>query len=123
MTTVKVVDTLRDNYFLAGMSESELQWIASVARLEKFAPEAVIFQEGEEDTGVFLVVEGSVSLEICVPGTEPAASDNRAGRSCSAGRALGDGPMTAGTGDAGAAGWPGSRLLGCAASTRNWASR
>jgi CRP-like cAMP-binding protein len=66
MTTVTVVDFLRDNYFLAGMSESELQWIASVARLEKFAPEAVIFEEGEEEAGVFLVVEGSVSLEICV---------------------------------------------------------
>lgn len=67
MTTAKVVDTLRDSYFLAGMSESELQWIASVARLEKFAPEVVIFQEGEEDAGVFLVVEGTVSLEITVP--------------------------------------------------------
>jgi CRP/FNR family cyclic AMP-dependent transcriptional regulator len=67
MSASPVVETLRDNYFLAGMSESELQWIASVARLEKYAPEAVIFWQGEEDTGVFLVVEGTVSLEIHVP--------------------------------------------------------
>jgi CRP/FNR family cyclic AMP-dependent transcriptional regulator len=68
MTEPTLVETLRTSRFLEDISEEELQRIASVGQLETHQPGAVIFREGEEVSCVFLVADGSVSLEICLPG-------------------------------------------------------
>lgn len=68
MSEPEILDTLRGVRFLEGLGDAELRQIASVAHLVTFQPGAVIFREGVPMPNVFLVVEGSVGLEIPVPG-------------------------------------------------------
>jgi CRP/FNR family transcriptional regulator len=46
----------------AGLTESELQGLAQRAVEKRFAPGEMLFWEGEECTGIFLIVQGSVKL-------------------------------------------------------------
>ncbi len=47
---------------LAGLSESELQALAQRAVERRFAPEEMLFWEGEPCAGIFLIIEGSVKI-------------------------------------------------------------
>ena len=53
---------------LAALSETELQALASRAVERRFAPEEVLFWEGEDCAGIFLLIEGSVKIFKTSPG-------------------------------------------------------
>jgi CRP-like cAMP-binding protein len=63
-----LLETLRHIRFLEGLPPEQLQQVASLARLEEYRRGALIFREGQRLERIFLVAEGSVSLEICAPG-------------------------------------------------------
>jgi CRP/FNR family cyclic AMP-dependent transcriptional regulator len=68
MTEPSLLETLRRSRFLEGVGPEELSQLATVARLADYRPGALIFREGEPLAHIFVVAEGSVSLEICLPG-------------------------------------------------------
>jgi CRP/FNR family transcriptional regulator len=53
---------------LAALSETELQALAGRALERRFAPEEVLFWEGEACAGIFLLIEGSVKIFKTSPG-------------------------------------------------------
>jgi CRP-like cAMP-binding protein len=68
MDETKLLGILQASRFLAGFSPENLRRIAAVAHLEEYRPGTFIFREGETLPRIFLVAEGSVSLEIYVAG-------------------------------------------------------
>ena len=62
-----ILETLRAVRFFDGIPETEHLRIASLGRLEEYEPEDVIFREGQRRGAVFVVADGSVSLDIRVP--------------------------------------------------------
>ncbi len=68
MVDAILIETLRDVDFLQGIDDRHLEQIASVARLVNIAAGKPIFREGDASQDVYLIIEGSVSLEICAPG-------------------------------------------------------
>jgi|ERR1043165_2930883 CRP-like cAMP-binding protein len=68
MSQPKLLDTLRANRFFEGMHEQELSELASIAQLEQHPKETVIFKEGGPSNKFFVVIEGSVGLEITIEG-------------------------------------------------------
>ena len=67
MTNNNLVDTLRGIDFLEGFDENHLELLATVAEPVDFESAKVIFREGDSTDHVYLIVSGSVSLEICAP--------------------------------------------------------
>ena len=63
-----LIKTLRELRFLHGIAEDHLQQLAEIAELKDFDEEDVLFREGEPAEDMFLVVYGSVSVEICSTG-------------------------------------------------------
>ncbi len=59
--------TLRSLAFFRGMSDAELGSLAKLAKLVEFPAGTVIFSECEPATHAYLIVTGSVLLEICGP--------------------------------------------------------
>lgn len=59
--------TLRELRFLHDIADDHLDQIADVAELRDFDQDDVVFREGDPTEHVYLVVYGSVSLEICGP--------------------------------------------------------
>jgi CRP-like cAMP-binding protein len=68
MSRPDLVAILRGLRFLDGLSEADVKQIASVAKLQEYPAGTRLFREGERLSNIFLVAEGSVSLEICVAG-------------------------------------------------------
>src|SRR6516165_5124058 len=68
MSEATLPDVLRAIRFLEGITEDELRQIASVAHLAEYPAGKTLFREGERLSCIFLVVEGSVALELPVPG-------------------------------------------------------
>ncbi len=68
MTTIKVLEALREVEFLQGIADEYLQELAAVAKLQEFPAGKVIFRTGEPATHIYLIISGNVSLEICSPG-------------------------------------------------------
>jgi CRP-like cAMP-binding protein len=62
-----LIETLAGIEFLRGLSDSQLEQLAKLARVVNFDASETIFPEGAVADGVYLVVSGSVSLEICAP--------------------------------------------------------
>jgi CRP-like cAMP-binding protein len=52
----------------AALSESELQGLAQRAVEKRFAPDEMLFWEGEECAGIFLIIQGSVKIFRTSPG-------------------------------------------------------
>jgi CRP-like cAMP-binding protein len=67
MTKLSLPDLLRTMRFLDELSDAERSQLARVARLEEFPANKVIFREAQRAGKIFLIVEGTVGLEICVP--------------------------------------------------------
>ena len=67
MTALTILETLRAVRFFDGIPEREQQQIAELGRLEEYEPEDVIFREGQRRGSVFVVVAGSVALNVRVP--------------------------------------------------------
>jgi CRP-like cAMP-binding protein len=61
------LDELEDSGFLRSLSAIYRQQIASIARPRAFVAGTVLFQEGENERQVYLVLNGEVGLEIRVP--------------------------------------------------------
>jgi len=61
------LQTLQNIDMLKGTSEQEFQQIASIAEEVDFAKDALIFREHSPAEHLYLIVEGTVSLEICAP--------------------------------------------------------
>jgi CRP-like cAMP-binding protein len=68
MSEPALLEVLRQTRFFNGAPDAELQQIASVARLECYPVGRVLFRAGERLPRSFLVVEGSVALELPVSG-------------------------------------------------------
>ncbi len=68
MTDDKLRQTLAELDCLQGVDETDLAQLAGISRQVEFAAGEVIFRGGDPATLTYLVVEGSVSLEICAPG-------------------------------------------------------
>jgi len=68
MPDQRLLETLRQVRFLRDIDDDYLEQIAEVAKLVEFPVGKVIFREGEPFAHFFLIVSGSVSLEICAPG-------------------------------------------------------
>jgi CRP-like cAMP-binding protein len=60
------LDVLRGLRFLHGLATEDLEHIASVARLEDFSVGTLIFRQGHQVPRIYLMVEGSVGLEMRV---------------------------------------------------------
>jgi CRP-like cAMP-binding protein len=68
MDQPELLAILRDVRFLDGIPPEALHQLAAVAHLETYEPGRLIFREGLPLPHIFLVAEGSVSLEICLAG-------------------------------------------------------
>lgn len=66
-TKQDVFETLRSLAFFRGMNDSEIRSLASLAKPVEFSAGTVIFNESDVATHSYLIVEGSVLLEICGP--------------------------------------------------------
>jgi len=58
-------EVLRRLRILEGLDEEHLSQLADVAEQVQFEEGEVIFREGDPATDVYLIVDGSVSLEVC----------------------------------------------------------
>jgi CRP-like cAMP-binding protein len=62
-----IVSALRGMRALEGLSHEHVDRLASIAEEVAFPAGAIIFREGDPATDVYLLMEGSVSVEICAP--------------------------------------------------------
>jgi CRP-like cAMP-binding protein len=67
MTTQSVVSVLRRVHFLSDASDEFLDRLAPLARTISLPAGSVIFRQGDTATSFYLLVEGSVALEISAP--------------------------------------------------------
>jgi CRP/FNR family cyclic AMP-dependent transcriptional regulator len=67
MSESSLIETLRGIAFLEDATDHDLQQIASVGQLEQYPVGTTLFRENESLDCVFLVVSGSVALEIPGP--------------------------------------------------------
>ena len=56
------ISALSEIALFAALSESELQGLAQRAVEKRFAPDEMLFWEGEECAGIFLIIQGSVKI-------------------------------------------------------------
>jgi CRP-like cAMP-binding protein len=61
----EIQEVLRRLRILEGLDDEHLAQLADVAEQVQFAEGEVIFREGDPATDVYLIVDGSVSLEVC----------------------------------------------------------
>lgn len=59
---------LKDHEFLAGLTDSQIEFLAGCARNVRFEAGEYLFREGEEANQLLLLREGRVWLEVQVPG-------------------------------------------------------
>jgi CRP/FNR family cyclic AMP-dependent transcriptional regulator len=70
MSESSLIETLRGIAFLDGATEPDLERIAGVAQLEQYPIGSTLFRDNESLDCIFLIVAGSVALEI--PGPDQA---------------------------------------------------
>jgi CRP-like cAMP-binding protein len=89
-------DLLRSLAFLAGLTDDEVQRLVPAARVAEFPPGAMLFREGDRLGHVFVVVAGTVALEIADRDRRPRRFQTvGAGELLGWSPLLGPGPMTA----------------------------
>src|ERR1039458_8616213 len=62
------ISALSEIALFAALSESELQGLAQRAVEKRFAADEMLFWEGEECAGIFLIIQGSVKIFRTSPG-------------------------------------------------------
>ena len=67
MTEKNLADALREIEFLEGFENEHIELLASIAEPMDFDAAKVIFREGDTAEYVYLIADGSVSLEVCAP--------------------------------------------------------
>ncbi|HEV3446370.1 MAG TPA: cyclic nucleotide-binding domain-containing protein [Gemmataceae bacterium] len=70
MSESSLIETLRGIAFLDGATQPDLERIAGVAQLEQYPIGSTLFRDNESLDCIFLIVAGSVALEI--PGPDQA---------------------------------------------------
>jgi CRP-like cAMP-binding protein len=91
-----LLEELAEVDFVRGFAPQHVRRLAQAARLEECLAGTVLFREGEICPFVYLVLCGSVGLEMKVPGRGPVLVETvRAGELLSWSPLLGTGPMTA----------------------------
>ena len=65
MTDPKVVETLRSLQFLQEVPDELIEQLADISRVDEFPAGTVIFRQGDPARAIYLIVEGTVTLEIC----------------------------------------------------------
>jgi CRP-like cAMP-binding protein len=68
MNEENLLGILRDIRFLRGIDDEHLKQLAELGKFVEFPEGKIIFRECEPASCCFLIVDGSVSLEICGPG-------------------------------------------------------
>jgi len=68
MSKDDLMETLETIQFLQDMSPEYIARIADSARIVNFRPHDVVFREGDPAKSVYLIVSGSVMLEVCAAG-------------------------------------------------------
>ena len=68
MSLQEIVESLRACGFLRDLSEEDLLRFAELARPIEFATDELILREGDIAKDVFVILSGSVAVEICTPG-------------------------------------------------------
>jgi CRP/FNR family transcriptional regulator, cyclic AMP receptor protein len=68
MDKQSMIDALREVRFLHDIDNEHLLQIADVTRMREAGPGETLFREGDEPQDVFLVVSGSVALDIATLG-------------------------------------------------------
>lgn len=68
MSTTELIDKLRRVRFLHDIGDQDLERLANISQVVEFPASQVIFREGEPLREFFLIVSGSVSLEVSAPG-------------------------------------------------------
>lgn len=71
MSGKSVAQRLREHRFLEGASAEFVQAIAGCTTEVQFMPDTYLFREGEPATGMFLLQEGRVALEVRGRGGPP----------------------------------------------------
>jgi CRP-like cAMP-binding protein len=59
---LKIRECLKDNIIFGGLNPEGLEVLAGAARFVRFARDEILFQEGEEATGFFNIVNGQVKV-------------------------------------------------------------
>jgi CRP/FNR family transcriptional regulator, cyclic AMP receptor protein len=65
--TADVRATIESQGFARGLSPGDLDYLARVASTVLWSPGETIFREGSQGDFLYLVVEGSVAIEVAVP--------------------------------------------------------
>ena len=68
MKDLMLIDTLREIRFLHDISTEHLEQLSQITHLHNVDKSRVIFREGEVAKHLYLLVFGTVSLEICASG-------------------------------------------------------
>ena len=68
MNQDSLIDTLREIRFLNNIGPMHLEQIAKISRIKDLKHGEIVFRQGDPAQFVYLVVSGSVSLEICAAG-------------------------------------------------------
>lgn len=61
-------ETLRKLEFLRGVDDEHVKEIAKLGKVVDFPEGTIVFSEGEPAVNCYLIVDGSVLLEMCGPG-------------------------------------------------------
>jgi CRP-like cAMP-binding protein len=62
------LDVLNEVRFLHDVPDSHLQELAAIAEVQDLPVNTVVFREGQVSSAIYLVLTGTVALEIFVPG-------------------------------------------------------
>jgi len=62
------LDVLKGLRFLQDIPDAYLQELAPLAELKDLPTHTVVFREGQTSASIYLVVEGSIAVEVCIPG-------------------------------------------------------
>jgi CRP-like cAMP-binding protein len=67
MPLEKLVATLKKHHFVDEFQPQHIEKLATMAREVEFQPDQIIFREGDDCHDFYLIVRGSIALEIAAP--------------------------------------------------------
>jgi CRP-like cAMP-binding protein len=62
------LDVLKGLRFLQDIPDAHLKELAALAEVKELPAHTVVFREGQTSTSIYLVVQGSIAVEIRMPG-------------------------------------------------------
>ncbi|PQO25635.1 hypothetical protein C5Y96_22705 [Blastopirellula marina] len=68
MSNDDLVEAIREVDCFQGIHEEDLGQIAKMGRVIEFAANEIVFREGDTALSSYVVVSGTLSLEVCAPG-------------------------------------------------------